>query len=249
MSEAWIELEKIHPYSIVYYFSGGKDSSAALALSRDVVREYSKKYHVKVYIFYVYIPGNTHPANAYAAYTVMMWHKSNYGFEPVTWHSSKFFPEYVARYGLQKGPQRWCFLEFKEKGFRKFHRKLPKPVLYIDGMKPSDSKIREKQITSEFQLIKSYRGKYWSWHPLYRLTNDDVFKILEQHKEFNQILDLYRIFGNSVNCVLCPYRSPKKMMYNWRIILYSFLDYVLKSKTFKASFRFLLNTQLGMADG
>ena len=78
-----MDLEQVSPRSIVYLYSGGKDSSLALLLTRDRVKAYTAKTRAKAYIVYVLIPGNTHPLNTYCASTIMVWHKQTYGFEPV----------------------------------------------------------------------------------------------------------------------------------------------------------------------
>jgi len=54
---------ELKPRSIVYLFSGGKDSSLALLLTREAVKEYASEANARVYIAYVVIPGNTHPLN------------------------------------------------------------------------------------------------------------------------------------------------------------------------------------------
>lgn len=204
-------LEEIRPRSIVFLFSAGKDSSLALLYARDIVKQYAEKSRARVYIVYIYVTGNTHPANAYCASSVMLWHKRHYGFEPVWLARDRVFQEYVARYGLQIGPQRWCYTEFKEKPLRELHRKLPKPVLYVDGMSPHDNKHREQIIKGEIELVKSRnRGEYWAWHPLYsrKLSAEEKLSILEQHEELSCVARLYRLYNDSMNCVICPYRMP-----------------------------------------
>jgi hypothetical protein len=94
-------------------FSGGKDSSLALLLTRNYVKRLCEEIGCKVHMLYIYITGNTHPLNAYAAHAVMLWHRKNYGFEAMTKAHNKLFQEYVAKYGLEIGPGRWCYMEFK----------------------------------------------------------------------------------------------------------------------------------------
>ena len=59
------KLYEIKPRSIVYLFSGGKDSSLVLALTRDFVKKFCEETKCKVYVVYIYVTGNTHPLNAY----------------------------------------------------------------------------------------------------------------------------------------------------------------------------------------
>lgn len=247
-SSAIDRIWEIRPRSFVYLFSGGKDSAAALALTRNVVREIVEELKAKVYILYVYVTGNTHPLNAYCASKVMYWHREHYGFEPVLRARNKVFQEYMAKYGLMIGPQRWCYLEFKEKVFREFHRILPRPVLYIDGMKPSDSKHRKEMITEELQYIRAYSREYWSWHPLFSYSHDDVFSILSKYEEFDCVLRLYEVFGDSLNCIVCPYRSNSKLV-KYHLaedlsIVYDFMKQTMRSLRWLKLYSFAKNKTL-----
>ena len=64
-------IEEMRPRSVVYLFSGGKDSALALLLTRDAVRELAERVGARVYMLYIVVTGNTHPLNAYAATAVM----------------------------------------------------------------------------------------------------------------------------------------------------------------------------------
>jgi len=64
-------IRRVRPKSIVYLFSGGKDSSLAIVLTRDIVKRLSEELKFKTYMLYVCIPGNTHPLNSFVASTVM----------------------------------------------------------------------------------------------------------------------------------------------------------------------------------
>jgi len=236
------KIKEIDPKTIVYLFSGGKDSSVALIKTRDFVKEYAKKNNIKVFILYVYIPGNTHPLNAYCSYAIMLWHKKNYGFEPQYGMEPKLFQELVAKYGLTRKSKRWCYIEFKDHVFRRFHRSYEKPVLYINGMKPSDSQRRRRVIKSELEYIKCYFGSYWVWHPLYYIkSNEEVFEILKKHKEFSCVLELYQRFGDSLNCVLCPYWSKEKILKYYSVegdkIIYCFLQQAIRSKHYLEKYK------------
>jgi 3'-phosphoadenosine 5'-phosphosulfate sulfotransferase (PAPS reductase)/FAD synthetase len=137
------QLYRIRPRTIVYLYSGGKDSSLALLLTRDFVRDFCREVGCRVYMLYIYVTGNTHPLNAYAACSVMLWHKKHYGFEVTTRAHNRLFQEYMAKYGLQKGPGRWCYAEFKGRVIREVEGTLPQPLVEVDGMSPHDSKMRE----------------------------------------------------------------------------------------------------------
>ena len=233
MRSKWIDkLREINPRSIVYLFSGGKDSSLALLLTRDVVKEFSRETGARVYIAYVLIPGNTHPLNTFCASSIMLHHRS-YGFQPVWLSSSRVFQEYVPRYGLQIGSQRWCYTQFKWKPIEKFLRSLERPVLTIDGMSPRDSRKRARTITSEFTSVVSSSGlRWWSWHPLYGIDmpSDEKLEVLSRYREFSCVVELYRRFGDSLNCVICPYRPGIRLEKDMKWIVVDFLERSVRSE-------------------
>ena len=76
-------LYEIRPKTVIYAFSGGKDSSLALLLTRDFIKKFCEETRCRVYILYIVIAGNTHPLNSYASAYVMEWHRIHYGFEPM----------------------------------------------------------------------------------------------------------------------------------------------------------------------
>jgi len=237
-------LEDIKPRSIVYLFSGGKDSSASVILTRDVVKEYATKNNAQVYMVYIYITGNTHPLNAYCASSVMLWHEKHYGFKPVFLAKDKVFQEYVAKYGLEIGSGRWCYSVFKAELIRNFERTIPRPVVEIDGMKPSDSKHRSEAISSEFQLITRVNGfRYYAWHPLINMSDEHALGIIKEHEEFKCVTDLYETYGDSLNCIICPYKSRYKTVEyhyaenNALNVLYPFVKEALKSSRWKSLFK------------
>jgi len=230
-------LEEIKPRIITYLYSGGKDSSLALLLTRDRVREYADKHNVNVYILYIAIPGNTHPLNAFCSAKVMYWHKKHYGFQPVFMARDKVFQAYMAKYGLQKGSRRWCYTEFKWKVLKRYHQGIALfyPALYVDGMDPRDSKHREQIISSEFQHLRTGIGEYWVWHPLYSWKGDKM-KALREHEEFRCVAKLYEKYGDSLNCVVCPYKNRSKLIkYHFQDnealdIIYDFMSETMRSR-------------------
>jgi len=234
---------EIRPRSFVYLFSGGKDSALALLRTRDVVKDLASRLKARVYVVYIYITGNTHPLNTYAALSVMFWHKKHYGFQPVFLvNMDKIFQEYVEKYGLQVGPQRWCYIEFKNKMIARFERTIPRPVVEIDGMKPSDSKAREQKLKSEFEeVVRKHNGfKYYSWHPLFSF-NGDPLEELRKYPEFKPIVRLYEVYGDSLNCVLCPYRSRGRYQRIHGIEDLTVIDYFLKQTTRSRTWHRLLS--------
>jgi 3'-phosphoadenosine 5'-phosphosulfate sulfotransferase (PAPS reductase)/FAD synthetase len=245
------QLYRIKPRTIVYLFSGGKDSSLALLLTRDFVRELCEEVKCRVYMLYIYITGNTHPLNAYAAHSVMLWHKKHYGFEVITRAHNRLFQEYMAKYGLRKGLGRWCYAEFKGRVIREVERLLPQPLVEVDGMSPSDSKARDEKITAEFELVERSNGfRFYAWHPLYslNLSSEEKIKLLEQHPEFRPIVELYREFGDSLNCVVCPYKPTEKLVVHNSIedlsAVYHFAKEALTSRRWRRRFSKLANKTL-----
>jgi hypothetical protein len=242
------KLYKIKPRVVNYLFSGGKDSSLALLFTRDFIRDFCRETGCKVYILHVIIPGNSHPLNTFASSYVMEWHRVNYGFEPVYKcytgkNYSDVFQNYVVKYGLEIGPQRWCYILFKDRVFRDFESTYPKPQLHIDGMSPSDSKARSIKVSEELQLITTRDNTwYYAWHPLYNinLSSSDKLKILEKYEEFKPIVELYRVFGDSLNCVVCPYKSIDKMLTHHATedlkILCYFVKLALRSEKWRRKF-------------
>jgi len=245
------QLHKIKPRTILYLFSGGKDSSLALLLTRDGVKRLCEEIDCNVYMLYIYITGNTHPLNAYASYSVMLWHKKHYGFKMITRAHSRLFQEYVEKYGLQIGPSRWCYAEFKARLIREVERSLPQPLVEVDGMSPHDSKAREQKITAEFELVERSNGfRFYAWHPLYslNLSSEEKLKILEQHEEFRPIVELYREYGDSLNCVLCPYKGVDKLMIHHGVenlsAIYYFVKEALESERWRRKYSRLASRSL-----
>jgi hypothetical protein len=209
------KLSSIKPRTVLYLFLGGKDSSLELLLTCDCIKGLCKEIKCRVYMPYVYITGNTHPVNAYAAHVVMLWHRKNYGFEVVVKARDHLFQEYTAKYRLQTGPGKWCYSEFKEKIFVEARRRLPQPQVLIDGMSPSDSKARSGKIKAELELVGRYNGlKFHAWHLLYSLnpSSEEKLKLLEQCEEFKPVINLYVEYGDSLNCIVYPYKSAAKML-------------------------------------
>jgi len=207
--------KQIRPRSVIYLYSGGKDSSLALLLTRDLVKDLCSVIGCKVYVVHIVVTGNSLPANTWCSQYVMKWHEKNYGFIPAVLAASKSFPDLVCKYGFQTMSGRWCWTEFKEKPLRSFEQVIPRPILEIDGMSKSDSRWRAEIMKSEIEHIKTNGGRdYWSWHPLFSsdLDSDKKMEILRQYPEFSCVVKLYELYGDSMNCVICPYKSKEKLM-------------------------------------
>jgi 3'-phosphoadenosine 5'-phosphosulfate sulfotransferase (PAPS reductase)/FAD synthetase len=244
-------VRQIRPRTVLYLFSGGKDSSLALLLTRDLIKGLCSEIGCRVYVVHIIVTGNSLPANTWCSQYVMKWHESNYGFVPVTLAASKSFPELMCKYGFQILSGRWCWAEFKEKPLRSFEQTLPRPILEIDGMSSRDSRWRAEVMKSEIEHIRTNEGRdYWSWHPLYSLdlSSDQKLEMLKQHKEFECVVRLYEVYGDSMNCVVCPYKSVDKIM---RLagsdpaaaIYWSLINMCVRSERWRSKFSLLGNTK------
>jgi 3'-phosphoadenosine 5'-phosphosulfate sulfotransferase (PAPS reductase)/FAD synthetase len=254
--DALKRIEGLKPHTILYLYSGGKDSSLTLLFTRDAVRELAQRVGARVYMLYIAIAGNTHPLNAYAAAAVMEWHRRNYGFEPLYRCSSFVFQEGAAKWGLQKGPRRWCYVKCKHSVLREVERELPKPLLEIDGMAPSDALQRDRLMGSELEEAEASGGtRFWAWHPLFslRLSEREKLDALRRHREFEPVVLLYEEFGDSMNCVVCPYKPLRKMR-RYRLaedarILQRFAQVSLKSEHWRRYFNGLLDAAIDSSLG
>jgi hypothetical protein len=115
-------------------------------------------------------------------------------------------------------------------------------------MSPNDSKARNQKITTEFELVERSNGyKFYAWHPLYNLnlSDEEKLRMLERHEEFKPIVQLYMEFGDSLNCVICPYKSIKKLLMHNAVedlsAIYSFAKEALRSSKHISYFSKLLN--------
>lgn|GEM_PF-3875972 len=73
-----------------------------------------------------------------------------------------------------------------------------------------------------------------------QLTSEEKLKLLEQREEFKPIVELYREFGDSLNCVVCPYKSIDKMITHHGVedlsAIYYFVKEALTSKKWHKCF-------------
>ena len=248
-------LLRLRPRALLYLFSGGKDSSLALLLTRDLARELAERVGARVYVLYIAVAGNTHPLNAYAAAAVMEWHRRNYGFEPIYACSGFVFQEGAAKWGLEKGPRRWCYARCKYEVLRGVERGMPRPLVEVDGMAPSDAKQRERALGGELEEVEARGGRFWAWHPLFslRLSEGEKLELLRRRPEFEPVVLLYEAFGDSMNCVVCPYKPLAKMR-RYRLaedarILQRFAQACLRSERWKRYFDGLLDGALEVGAG
>jgi 3'-phosphoadenosine 5'-phosphosulfate sulfotransferase (PAPS reductase)/FAD synthetase len=244
-------IRQIRPRTVLYLFSGGKDSALALLLTRDLIKDLCSEIGCKVYVVHIVIPGNSLPANTFCSQYVLKWHESNYGFVPVVLAAPKSFPELMCKYGFQIMSGRWCWAEFKEKPLRSFEQVLPRPILEIDGMSKSDSRWRAQAMKAEIERVTTNEGRdYWAWHPLFSLDidSDKKLELLRQHKEFECIVRLYEVYGDSMNCVICPYKSKEKLMKlagsdPAAAVYWNLIDACVRSERWREKFSLLGNSK------
>jgi hypothetical protein len=72
--------------------------------------------------------------------------------------------------------------------------------------------------------------------------------MLELHEEFRPIAELYREYGDSLNCVLCPYKTTDKLLIHNNTenlsALYYFVKEALRSKKWHKKYSILTNKPL-----
>jgi hypothetical protein len=245
------EIRKIKPRTVEFLYSAGKDSSLAVLITRDAIKELRDELNFDVYMVYVLIPGNTHPLNAYAAALVMEWHKEHYGFETIYACREKVMQDLAKRYGFQIGPNRWCFSEFKRELFTAIDRRMKRPILKINGMSPKDSTLRMEVVEAELQLIDSKGAvPYYSWTPLFSLdlSSKEKLDLLRKHREFEPVIWLYDKFGDSMNCLYCPYKSKDKISALHRVedmtVVKMFIDRFITSEKVRKSVSGVSNMSL-----
>jgi hypothetical protein len=97
---------------------------------------------------------------------------------------------------------------------------------------------------SEIQEIRSEKRHYWAWHPLFSLNlpSRERLELLRQHEEFKCVIQLYEIFEDSMNCVICPYKSKEKLMKLTAVepseIYYVALETSLRSRRWKKNYNY-----------
>jgi hypothetical protein len=97
---------------------------------------------------------------------------------------------------------------------------------------------------------RSSSFRFYAWHPLYSLSLPDgeKLKLLEQYPEFRPVVELYRVFGDSLNCVLCPYKSIGKLVVHNGVedlsAVYYFAKEALTSRRWHRRFSRLANKTL-----
>lgn len=119
--------------------------------------------------------------------------------------------------------KRWCYLEFKERHWRALppEAKGRQLVRYIVvGVKAADSWIRRARWLRDNPAAQHWE-KVFTWRsgsteitdialsPILRFTTEQVWWLLEE-AGLDRLLETYNVYGDSLNCLLCPFRGAEK---------------------------------------
>ena len=171
------------------FFSGGKDSLAALLWVLDNVTDISG-----MRIIYAEITGNTHPSCNEYVHDVI----GALGLEDRFLHVRRGDTDFWA-YMRKVGPPiygvtRWCLTEFKRKAW------LPHVwgALAVMGLRGGESAYRAKYL----QLKRTWEGQF-TLMPIFSWSKEDVLDFIREHGLAPN--PLYASYGHSGNCMFCPY--------------------------------------------
>lgn len=205
-------------------FSGGKDSSAVLAAA---VRAVGVDATVA---WFWHIPGQTVKDNIQAAREVaralgLSWRTIRVGEPSGLWglrpepgtvyHVIRGGPPYWELLAARGPPflrHRWCCKYYKEDLLAETRPQRPGHRYVLTGVRPSDSRARASLWSSPEREFKSKHGVVdHALAPLWGLTTQDVWLLLEHYGLKEIVEQQYRVWGRSPNCVLCPLSSKKQL--------------------------------------
>ena len=244
---------------VVFLYSAGKDSAAAMLpylyewfidtqLGETL---YDLASVPPIHVLHVVVTGNSHPANTYcAAASMLSTLKEMSLYAPELYEAQMLaspvpFQMYAAKYGLMIGARRWCWLRMKYEVMYNYLRELweryHQPLIVVDGMAPGDRAQRKK--LKHVEIVETSKGfAFVALHPLHGLEFDRLAFIewfTKRHTVFRYyrcVVELYKAYGDSMNCVLCPYKTPKKLLEHVKIdpalrnALADFIEVALRSK-------------------
>ena len=171
------------------FFSGGKDSLAALLWVLDNVRDLSG-----MRVVYAEVTGNTHPECNRYVHDVA----AALGLEGRLVHVKREdadFWRYMLRVGPPIfGPTRWCLTEFKRKAW------LPHVwgSLAVMGVRAEESSYRARYLP----LQRTWEGQFTIF-PVFRWTRGRVLDYIREHGLRPN--PCYSRYGHAGNCMFCPY--------------------------------------------
>jgi len=171
------------------FFSGGKDSLAALLWVLDNVPDWGG-----MRVIYAEVSGNTHPlCNEYAHKVV-----ETLGLEDRFVHARRGdvdFWAYMRRAGVPiPGLTRWCLTEFKRKAW------LPHVhgALAVMGIRAGESSYRARYRS----LKRTWEGQF-SLLPIFGWSGGQVLDYIREHGL--RLNPCYARYGHSGNCMWCLY--------------------------------------------
>jgi len=201
----------------VVKFSGGKDSVGM------VIKLVHEDIDVK-YLVYQFVEGNTPPKvldYINLVYSVMC---KELGISPklVIIKSEDFIEIMKKHHKPFPNPKTlWCMHWLKIIPLRRWllTLRVPESMICIDiGVKRTDSKrrseiydqkfIRANQVKTKFKGISLVRGNYWIYLPVYDLTDEEVWKLIESYPKLYEIIKSgYRDLVNPSSCIVCPFHT------------------------------------------
>ena len=219
--------------------SGGLQSSFIVASMGSLPIRYLED----VVVVYVELEGNTFPGNVRAALDVF---RSSFPdgrvVGPVVFDGdadviheavgralpgpslihvvSRGWLEGVERYGLVANRRRrWCYTRLKHRVFQS----LPALSrvdgrwcrLTVSGLSSRDSRFRRRVDLVE----RFYSGVcFVQLNPLFDVDRFEVLREAQDLYMMGSVLKLYRVFGDSLNCVVCPLRGRGKSLRVFRAL-------------------------------
>ncbi len=123
------------------------------------------------------------------------------------------FPAPSERFNNGQG-KRWCCAEFKSLWFNTLPPNNPRRQrVLVSGVKRFDSVYRRKRYREYILSFKSTHTRYEDVVVFPLIDYTDVEVILELRKQgFNSILEQYKKWRRSPNCVLCPLMGREALM-------------------------------------
>lgn len=221
----WAENES--PTPVYVGFSGGKDSSAVLAVAVNTIGGDN------VTGWFWHIPGQTILDNIMASKRVagklgLEWRtitvrepRELWTLKPepgTVYHvivGRKPYWELLREKGTPAPPPypRWCCKYYKEEPLANTRPQRPGRRYILTGVKRSDSRARAKRWPESCR--KTFKSKHGvqdiALAPLCNLTDSEVWSLLKYYDIADIVKQQYIKYGRSPNCALCPLASKKQL--------------------------------------
>ena len=212
------------------YFSGGKDSLAALLYA------YDNDIDIRG-VIYTEVTGNTHETNIEYAKDIV----KQLGYRLIYLKAARAFYNDLVNWGIPFYKTRWCMTHYKVRVWRKFHRNIPHIALV--GVKHSDSRVRKIYFQDNLHLNKNISQEYM-WSPILSWSTKQVYAYIKKNSV--KLNPLYKIIYDSGNCMFCPFKSIKQIkgvsnLPDWRLKIIDFLKQIrdINKITMQVKYRWL----------